>query len=131
VLIGFWVRSYSNAELIYHSSGGQTVFGTAKGRFTFSQASQQNPSNPQGWVRLANKAAGFLYRYRFRFTLAGPLLTIEVPGWFPVSISMLLAALPWMRLTWLRQLSFRFSLRTLLIATTLVAVVLGLIVWLR
>jgi hypothetical protein len=35
------------------------------------------------------------------------------------------AALPWTR--WSR----RFTLRTLLIATTLVAVVLGLIVWLR
>jgi hypothetical protein len=31
----------------------------------------------------------------------------------------------------MRQLRWRFSLRTLLIATTLVAVVLGLIVWLR
>jgi hypothetical protein len=30
---------------------------------------------------------------------------------------------------WLRQLRFRFSLRTLLFASTLVAVALGLIVW--
>jgi hypothetical protein len=30
---------------------------------------------------------------------------------------------------WLRQIHWQFSLRTLLIATTLVAVVLGLIVW--
>jgi hypothetical protein len=30
---------------------------------------------------------------------------------------------------WLRQLGWRFSLRTLLIATTLVAIGLGLIVW--
>ena len=34
-------------------------------------------------------------------------------------------------LPWLPWMPGRFSLRTLLIATTLVAVVLGLIVWLR
>ncbi len=47
-----------------------------------------------------------------------------VPAWSPVPVIALIAALPWIR--W----SSRFSLRTLLIATTLVAVGLGLIVWL-
>ncbi len=47
--------------------------------------------------------------------------TISFPYWFPVLISTAFAALPW--------LPWRFSLRTLLIATTLVAVVLGAIVW--
>jgi hypothetical protein len=46
------------------------------------------------------------------------------PHWFPVLLSAAFAAAPWFRRTW------KFSLRTLLIATTLVAVVLGLIVWL-
>jgi hypothetical protein len=45
---------------------------------------------------------------------------IKIPYWFPVSLSATLASLPWMRP------SVRFSLRTLLIATMLVAVVLGL-----
>ena len=44
------------------------------------------------------------------------------PDWFLISIAFCLAALPWIR--------WRFSLRTLLIATTLVAVGLGVIVWL-
>jgi len=45
--------------------------------------------------------------------------------WFPIVMSFGLAIGigPWLR--------WRFSLRTLLITTTLVAVVLGLIVWLR
>jgi hypothetical protein len=47
---------------------------------------------------------------------------IRVPYWFPVVLSLVVAVAPWLR--WSR----RFSLRTLLIATTLVAVVLGLIV---
>jgi hypothetical protein len=51
---------------------------------------------------------------------------IEIPAWFLIVSMVLLGLLPWM--PWLR---FRFSLLTLLIATTLAAVVLGLIVWLR
>jgi hypothetical protein len=46
-----------------------------------------------------------------------------MPQWFPVLVTLFLTASPW-------TLS-RFSLRTLLVATTLLAVVLGLIVWLR
>jgi hypothetical protein len=46
------------------------------------------------------------------------------PHWFPTLISGVLATLPW-----IRQLRCRFTLRTLLIATTLAAVGLGLVVW--
>ena len=48
---------------------------------------------------------------------------VLLPHWFDITVSsdFLIAAAPWLR--------WRFSLRTLLIATTLVAVVLGLIVW--
>jgi hypothetical protein len=44
------------------------------------------------------------------------------PYWFLILLTAAIAAAPWLR--WPK----RFSLRTLLIATTLVAVVLGLIV---
>ncbi len=47
---------------------------------------------------------------------------VTLPIWSLVVPMAILAAVPWIR--------WRFSLRTLLIATTLVAVVLGLIVWL-
>jgi hypothetical protein len=49
---------------------------------------------------------------------------MAAPHWFFILLSTTLASLPWIR--W----SNRFSLRTLLIATTLIALVLGLIVWL-
>jgi hypothetical protein len=49
---------------------------------------------------------------------------IYIPCWLLVLVSVILAGVPW-RKTFGR----RFSLRTLLIATTLIAVVLGLIVW--
>lgn len=45
-----------------------------------------------------------------------------IPIWAPTIGSLLLAAVPWLPLR-------RFSLRTLLIAATLLAVVLGLAVW--
>jgi Flp pilus assembly protein protease CpaA len=48
---------------------------------------------------------------------------VYVPDWFLVVLSAMLAAVPWVR--WCKQ----FSLRTLLIATALVGVVLGLAVY--
>jgi hypothetical protein len=59
----------------------------------------------------------------FKLDRSGGKLAIQVPHWLLVVTSGLMAAMPW--------LPWRFSLRTLLIATTLVAVVLGLIVWRR
>lgn len=46
---------------------------------------------------------------------------LTIPHWFLVLLSAALAAVLW--------LPYRFGLRTLLIATTLIAVVLGLVVW--
>ena len=54
-----------------------------------------------------------------RFELDSTELTF--PHWFAVAVSGLMVVAPWLPL--------RFSLRTLLIATTLVAVGLGLVVW--
>jgi hypothetical protein len=48
---------------------------------------------------------------------------VQAPYWFPVALGVTFAAAS--------SLPRRFSLRTLLVATTLVAVVLGLIVWLQ
>jgi hypothetical protein len=44
--------------------------------------------------------------------------------WIPATLCTILAALPWLPFK-------RFSLRTLLIVTTLIAVLLGLVMWLR
>jgi hypothetical protein len=48
-------------------------------------------------------------------------LAVKVPFWFAVALATVLAAAPW--------LPSRFSLRTLLLATTLVAVGLGVVVY--
>jgi hypothetical protein len=54
---------------------------------------------------------------------------IYITLWIPILATGLLAAGPW--LPWNRQFSHRFSLRTLLLAATLVAVVLGLVMAMR
>jgi hypothetical protein len=59
----------------------------------------------------------------FRRDSSSGNITVTMPHWFFVLLSAMMATVPWLRV--------HFSLRTLLIATTLVAVGLGLIVWLR
>ena len=51
------------------------------------------------------------------------VVAISTPHWFVTLLFALFAAIPWIRRKW------RFSLRTLFIVTTLVAVMLGLIAW--
>jgi hypothetical protein len=52
---------------------------------------------------------------------------LTLPYWFNVLFAFGAAVFPWIRLEWFRH----FSLRTLLIAPTLVAVLLGVVVWLQ
>jgi hypothetical protein len=62
--------------------------------------------------------------FGFRWTASGSISEIDIPLWAVTLGTVAIAAIPWSRF------SHRFSLRTLLIATTLLAVVLGLQVWL-
>jgi hypothetical protein len=57
----------------------------------------------------------------FGVTRRGGFVAVWMPSWFLILVFAMLAAAPWIR--------WRFSLRTVLIATTLVAVALGLIVY--
>ena len=58
------------------------------------------------------------------FSTSSPYWYIAAPNWFLALTCAALGVTPWMR-----QLCWRFSLRTLLIAMTLIAVVMGLVVW--
>jgi hypothetical protein len=60
----------------------------------------------------------------FRLTCPPTIPLPVCPHWFAVTLLGLLATAPWVR-----NFNYRFSLRTLLIATTLVAAGLGLIVY--
>ena len=74
-----------------------------------------------GWLAVVTNANGTPWSGATHFAVSDG--GIFVPYWFGVLSTAILAALPWL------QWSKRFSLRTLLIVTTLVAVVLGLIAW--
>jgi hypothetical protein len=66
----------------------------------------------------------------FNLQGTGADLLVTIPLWFMIVIATLVGH--WLPATWskIRRVRLRFSLRTLIIVTTLVAVLLGLIVWL-
>ena len=75
------------------------------------------------------KWAGQTNHYGFRYNMySSGTWNVSAPAWVVgvlfATTGATLAAAPW-----LRSIHYRFSLRTLLIVTTLVAIVLGLMVW--
>jgi hypothetical protein len=122
LLIVLWVRSYYCHDALWHVDlkgvgvGTASVAGTAYvslGQFRFADASP-------GW-HYTREAVSFKYQV-FKLDMSDPTYTeLSIPFWLPILASLTTSIAPWCR--------SRFSLRTLLIATTLVAVVLGLAVW--
>ena len=134
LLIVLWVRSYKHDDAIQAASPSSSplVLRSFKGQLSYWRWQGVNAA-----LRIPTKAlnedlddilSGSRQRVYWGFGRLsypiGPGGGLFVPHWFPVLISAALAAIPW--LPWW---SWRFSLRTLLITTTLVAVVLGLIVY--
>lgn len=139
LFIALWVRSYWWNDYAFKpidfrlavslsSYTGQTSIRVAT--FTSNTNFPQGdgtmiPVRASGWQFGAQVATRRVDQLRFNFRRL-PYLTIEAPHWFWVLISAMLCfigAAPWIRSP------KRFSLRTLLIATTLVAVLLGLAAW--
>jgi hypothetical protein len=129
LLIVLWVRSYwrhdtiqyypPQAHLVYLASdAGTLAFG--QGQFVRNLSPAESRWNFESVPIYAyrNRIAAKIFR-GFQRDGYGHC---AIPHWFPVSLVLLCAPVPW--------LPSRFSLRTLLIATTLVAVILGLVVWL-
>jgi hypothetical protein len=113
LLIALWVRSYTWMDIIPYK------------RLTSSRGmvyANQVLNCPDGMGDEFIYPSGY-WKMRFngvRVVPTGPR-GIAIPYWLLVSLLLLAAGAPW--------LSWRFSLRTLLSATTLLAVVLGLVVW--
>jgi hypothetical protein len=107
LLVALWVRSYQNPWLrikavntIYHDGDYFPGHGIPR------RLSNPPPPPPTHVV---------VYKQWFEFKIAG------IPYLALVLGLVLIGAIPWLRLPW------RFSLRTLLIVTTLIAVGLGLV----
>jgi hypothetical protein len=127
LVIVLWVRTYSIAEGINYNKGQTYVrifsqmgvvglgYESSPSRSTF----QNRAHFERLWYKLRGEPYEHLTPFSWNRRPEGTLIT--VPVWCCESILVLLAALPWFRL--------RFSLRTLLIAMTLAAIVLGAIVF--
>jgi hypothetical protein len=129
LLIVLWVRSYSWVDTVYVNIGVKAFkIESAKGSLILIH----NPNGPWGissqtldeWSSRRESLQMFMRSMYQKKNAPSPVATFAtLPHWFPVLLSAVFAAVPWIR--W----STRFTLRTLLIATTLVAMVLGLVVW--
>jgi hypothetical protein len=131
------VRSYYRNDVVWNvnktfvqttlgsSSGGVYLYRNNRGRASSTVAIQgggfATEVVPQkfGWKYMSHKPA--MVDSMFKWESIGTSTMIRVPNWLLVVPLAIAVAIPWLR--------WRFSLRTLLIATTLVAVVLGLIVY--
>jgi hypothetical protein len=134
-LIGLWVRSYSRCDLIHSPSIGLNSFTVASnyGVFSFGADSHDLPNASTQWdfltgprrpplkLVLSNgRSPGLLTRLGFIFLHNSALTMLSVPYWFLIASSCALAAVLGLKRPW------RFTVRGLLIATTLLAVALGL-----
>ena len=129
LLVVLWVRSYwwwdtiswgitSKQGLQVSSQSGGTVIqyidisGFTLDLYKWDLHCQRSPdANPMPISGIDEASAGFYFVHGM----------VALPYWFLVPVSAICACIPWTH--------WRFTLRTLLIATTLVAVVLGLVVY--
>jgi hypothetical protein len=134
LLCVLWVRSYWWYDVMYgrFSNDVNIGIGSCRGKVGYTRVNDGSVNkwgvktySMDDWDEHGGRNGKWL-RYVHGGTLR--LLTIQdvgVPHWFLMLVFISLAAAPWYR-----SLDWRFSLRTLLIVTTLVAVGLGTIVWL-
>jgi hypothetical protein len=128
LLVTLWVRSYRWSDSIlglkrntgfgvaFFSENGQLVVACNAPISTLYAVSQWEvrTATARGLLRPIRSWFGFGYLKSRRERGLG------VPHWFPVLLTAVVAVAPWMR--------WRYSLRALLIGTTMVAVVLGVVI---
>lgn len=129
LLFALWVRSYWRVDKIWWPTAANNSWavGTFRGRTLVTVGGNYRGPNELQWALSRGGDEALTDRskpiYGFSF---GPRY-YSMPIWFPALLAVTLAAIPSAikAVPW----SNRFSLRTLIIATTLVAVVLGIAVY--
>jgi hypothetical protein len=125
LLLVLWVRSYWCADLLIVSQTQGVV--STQGAVRVCDFNLDSPA-PQWMISFpetlegATSADYSIFGFSNSQSPSSLLGRTRVPYWFFVFLSVVAATTPWIR--------FRFTLRTLLIAITAVAVVLGLAVYL-
>ena len=129
LLIVLWVRSFHEIDWVAGPLPGSSGFCVMSriGGLGFVLLLQPDQAD-RVWVMKTEPIFELKLPYRTALGFVEYLATptayrVRVPYWFPFLLSAAAAGVPWLR--------WRFSLRTMLIATTLVAAALGLIMWLR
>jgi hypothetical protein len=121
LLVALWVRSYWWVDAVYIAQTYSAA--SMRGQLYFQPTTRYSGARRQS----SDHQLGAVYTISFRIGGQDDDVRIDGRADFPVWMLTLfvtaLTAVPWF--PW----SKRFSLRTLLIATTLVAVVLGLVMW--
>jgi hypothetical protein len=120
LLVALWVRSCWRHDVIFRTNANSQVIGAASVSGTlFLQRADVDPGIfSQGWHY--KQMPGKLYFEGFTWKSSPAYFLIGVPIWFAIVLGLAGSTLPW--------LPWRFSLRTLLIAMTLVAVLLGIVI---
>jgi hypothetical protein len=128
LLVVLWLRSYQKLEIVICQGKGNelTVFGSNSGTVYFTRQEREWAAKDTtlrfifGWQYqsdIPSKTSGpFVWR------TAGGRIDVVCPNYLLVGLCIGVALVPWAVHKW------NFSLRTLLIATAPVAVVLGLVV---
>ena len=124
LLIVLWVRSYSQLYGLSNSSR-QLSLSSCSGHIFINEPFYSDESSEGGSTKIIEVFGYvlFLDSYPAEY-VAQDSVGIAVPDWVFVSSALTIGVIPWIR--WPK----RFSLRTMLIATTLVAVMLGLVAYL-
>jgi hypothetical protein len=124
LLIVFWVRSYWCADLLLVSESKGVVSnhgGVRMCAFNLASPTPQWVISFTGNVEIGPSPNYSMLGFSYFESPSSLLDRIRVPHWFLIVLSVVIGTTPWIR--------YRFSLRTLLIVTTLVAILLGAIVY--
>jgi hypothetical protein len=131
MLIPLWVRSYNTGDVLMARVSGTRGVGIVsnQGRLTFSAFDYQTLSHELPWGHKSYQAASFspvgaAWQLGSQ-TTPYPAFFVVVPVLFPLLVAGLIGVAAVFRQP------YRFSLRTLLIATTVVTLGLGLIIAVR
>ena len=130
LLIVLWVRSYWWDDVIIAPGDGSQRFGSSNGWTTFRWKELRRLPNLRfkNWQVTSHSVKELEQKYarmqikirspQFGFVDAG---AIQFPYWLPAMVCAGMSVAPWLR--------WQYSIRTLLLAITAVAVVLGSIAW--
>jgi hypothetical protein len=118
------IRSYWRLDVLVRNNGSNsTIIRVDAGLMTLSQANfRSGLSGDDAWTLIVDNASWGMNYWQFDWARNTDLILVRMPIWVSAAALAVLGNIPWIR--W----SNRFSIRTMLIATTLIATALAIIV---